>query len=64
MTFEFSTEMKTDFNMSLLDSSVMELSITPSNERLAAEDVNMSRLNFTWNVTSFEGRFMHIDLAF
>jgi hypothetical protein len=50
--------------MSLLDSSVMELSITPSNERLAGEDVNMSRLNFTWTVTGFEGRFMYIDLAF
>ena len=24
----------------------------------------MSRLNFTWTVTGFEGRFMYIDLAF
>ena len=64
MSLKFSTEMKTDFNISLLDTSVMELSIIPSKERLAAEDVDMNRLKFTWTVTRFEGRFMDITLAF
>ena len=35
LSVEFNTDMKTDFDIALLDTSVMELSIIVSNERLA-----------------------------
>jgi len=55
MTIMFNFEMNTKYNMSLLNSSMIDMYVIPINDRHKEDPAfNLSKLNFTWTVVSFE----------
>ena len=67
MKIEFSHEMNTNFtlkkiNSTSLNSTVVDVFITPVDY---LEEVNIKRdVNLTWNVTSFENKYLEIQLNY
>jgi len=53
MKIEFNASMQTGFNLSLFNSSVMDLYIEPAYERHEEMGFRMETVNFTWKVVSF-----------
>ena len=56
----------TDFNFTILNNkTLIEMYLNPANDwHLSKKDYNLSRLNFTWNCTSYEKKTMKFDLIF
>jgi hypothetical protein len=54
VTVEFSTDMVNDFNLTWLNETVLDLYIEPAMNRSLNENFNLTTVNFTWNVVSFE----------
>jgi hypothetical protein len=61
---EFSTKMKIDFELTELDSSVLEIFLSPSEESLLMEDFDYTLLKFTWVASSFSDNLLKLDLTF
>jgi hypothetical protein len=64
ITIEFNTKMKTDFNISTIDSTIIDMYIEPDKHREQEETVDHSLLNFTWTAVSFEGNLLIFKLEF
>ena len=65
LSVTFNYDMLTNFNLSQLNSSIIDIYMVPANQRhLEEQNFNMSQLNFTWEVESFEIRTMVIKLNF
>ena len=64
LTVEFSTEMMTDFNHSLINETVLDLYIQPAMNRSLDKDFNVATVNFTWQVASFKSNILQIQLEF
>mmetsp|Transcript_41185 Transcript_41185/g.62651 ORF Transcript_41185/g.62651 Transcript_41185/m.62651 type:complete len:98 (+) Transcript_41185:3580-3873(+) len=64
MSIQFNTDMATSFNWSLLNSSNVDIYVKPINNRQYDSGFNVSSVNFTWAVSYFEPRFLHIQLDF
>jgi len=79
MEIKFSVDMFTDFNFSIIDKSIIEMYIIPSemrkeeDEEIASGEFGRRRelteaspdyLNFTWNVTNFEDDTLEISMFF
>lgn len=56
---EFSDSMKTDFDIYLIDESVLKIFVV-----LEDEDSSIELKDLTWNVESFQGKHMVIKLTF
>ena len=58
--------MKIDYNASLLfNSTIVDMWLIPfENWHLQKENFDISKLNFTWNCTSFEKKTLKFKLAF
>lgn len=56
--------MKTDFNISIIDSSVIDMYLVPTQQRELEETIDYSLLNFTWTTLSFEGNLLVFKLEF
>ena len=54
VTVEYSTDMVTDFNLTWINETVLDLYIDPANNRSNNADFNLTTVNFTWVVVSFE----------
>ena len=64
VTVEYSTDMVTDFNLTWINETVLDLYIDPANNRSNNADFNMTTVNFTWEVVSFEKNKLVIQLEF
>ena len=64
VTVEFSTDMVNDFNLTWLNETVLDLYIEPAMNRSLNENFNLTTVNFTWNVVSFEENKLCIQLEF
>jgi len=54
MKIRFNFEMMTGFNISLLNSTLIDMYLVPANNRhLEDPAFNISNLNFTWDTVSF-----------
>lgn len=53
--------MFTDFNFSWFNESFVDIYMIPNDPEL---DINITRWNFTWNLTYFEDNIMRIQLNF
>ena len=56
--------METNFNLSFINNSNTDIYVNPANERELDEGFNISKLNLTWNATSFINNKMIISLNF
>jgi mevalonate kinase len=65
MTIKFSKQMNNKMiNVTQLNSTYIDIYLAPSNDWHKFETFNLSKLNFTWNITAYEGDEMHIKLNF
>ena len=56
--------MNTSFNLSMINASNTDIYIQPQDKREFNNGFNSSKLNFTWNVTSYHNDTMDFKLAF
>ena len=65
MEIEFNQVMHTNFSLSLLNSSNIDIWVAPAdNWHLDSENYMLGDLNLTWNVTNFNSTKMHVQLSF
>jgi len=64
MSILFNTEMNTNFNHSFINSSNVDIYVVPAQNRHLAEEFNVSTVNLTWNVISYEENELIIQLNF
>jgi hypothetical protein len=60
----FSHQMNTDLNLSLLNETMIQMYIEPAEDRHKTPGFDLTKLNFTWNATSFKGRDLVFSLNF
>ena len=56
--------MKTDFDLSFINSSNTQIYVKPAQNRYLDEGFDMSSVNLTWKVISFISDTMNIGLSF
>lgn len=63
---EFNTVMKNDFDLNLIDDSVVDIYVRPSNQRQNEDDLieASKNLNLTWVVDSFQDKTLRFDITF
>ena len=64
VVIEFNATMDDSVNLTMLNSSVLDLYIVPALSREGEEDFNLSQVNFTWVVTKFESPELELKLNF
>ena len=64
MVIAFNATMFTTFNHSMINASNTDIYIKPASYRHEEEGFNLSKLNLTWNVESFEDKELVIKLNF
>ena len=64
LQIEFTTDMNTLFNHSLLNDTIVDIYVRPSEARMNEEDFNISLFNLTYNVTKYEEDSLDIQLYF
>ena len=65
MTIEFSHQMNQDVNLTNINNTWVQIYIEPyTNKKDYSIDRNSDKLNCTWEVTSYIGRQMKIQLSF
>lgn len=61
VVIEFSHVMKTDFNLTMLNSTFVDMFIEPAEDRhMNDENFNLSSLNFTWETTYYYRQTMKL----
>ena len=64
MTILFNAEMKTDFNHSHINSSNVDVYVVPAADRHLTEGFDVSTVNLSWNVASFQDDELVVELQF
>ena len=64
MIISFNASMQSGFNLSLLNSSVLDIYIKPAYDRHEEIDFKMSSLNLTWKATYFKDNILKIKMVF
>ena len=65
MDIRFNTKMKTkDLNISMLNETLIDIYIMPAGDRASLLSFNISQLNITWKVLSYEEDLLKIKLTF
>jgi len=54
LSIEFNTTMHTLFNHSLLNDTIVDIYVKPSEARMGEEDFDISKFNLTFNVSNYE----------
>ena len=65
MDVRFSTLMNTQgIDITMLNETLIDIYVKPSGNRATLSSFNVSQVNLTWSVTSFEGDLLKIKLTF
>ena len=64
MLIKFSENMRTSINLTSINHQYLDIYVLPSNNWTDYEPFNVSKLNFTWTVTSFKKDQMIIKMDF
>ena len=64
LEIEFNSTMFTFFNFTELDSSVVDIYVVPAEDRWDYPGFNMSSLNLTWSLESYQTSTMKIKIKF
>jgi len=60
LTIEFNTTMHTLFNHSWLNDTIVDIYVSPSEERMSEEDFDISKFNLTFNVSNYQNNILDI----
>ena len=60
----FNESMFTTFNLSLINMETVDIYVEPAQQRHKVESFDLSKVNLTWNVTSFDLDTLEIKLRF
>jgi len=64
LQLQFSTPMINTVNLSIINSSIIDIYIVPAQNRHEQDGFDLTKLNFTWIATDFVGDMLSIQLNF
>ena len=61
---EFNTNMKTGFDISLINETIVDIYVVPDKERELSETINYTLLNLTWETQSYKDNLLIFKVDF